>query len=70
MNTSRICQTSVPTGLGRPMFRACGRPITRAVVFGSKVCHYCDEHAAAAERFVQRKGQAAILEIERRIQPG
>jgi hypothetical protein len=67
MNT---CQTSVSVDdadgkwLG---FFPCGKPVTRTESIGSMRCGYCDEHAAAARRFVEEQGQAAIAAIQQRV---
>jgi hypothetical protein len=51
---SRICQTSVKRN---GSFYACGRPTTDIVIVAGKLCHFCAEHAAAANRFNERRAK-------------
>lgn len=52
-----ICQTSVLTGHASPRFKACGQPATQSLVVSGRLCHYCTEHGAAAQRYVERRAQ-------------
>lgn len=63
---SRLCRSSVETGLESRPFRPCGQPATEAVRVGSMLCHYCGQHAAAARRFVEQMRSRDIVDIQRR----
>lgn len=53
----KTCQTSVEKGAG---WQACGEPATEIVRVGAVYCYYCQRHAEAARRFVERIGQGRI----------
>lgn len=60
----RTCRTStrvLPDNGIDYHFVACGKPATQSVLVGLMLSHYCDEHAAAARRFVEKQGQASII---------
>jgi hypothetical protein len=61
-----LCRTNVPSGGG---FAPCGKPAPFGVRVGLVNCHYCQEHAEAARRFVEGIGVEGIAEIQRRTMP-
>lgn len=63
---NRTCRTGVDDPARPGSFKDCGKPVTQQVLVGHVVCHYCDEHAAAARRYVESQGQAKIAEIQSR----